>query len=154
MQAISLFMQCFGSTLVGPLLKKVQLRKLLSFSVFFFGIVILSVPVLEFSTGKKFSLFIFYVNNIGGIIPGQRVNSSNHSPETWGHWNPLILYAVISLAGLFYGIVELIRRVLPCSIVGSNAEKLRKMDSIIHIGMKIIDSIFILYLLVFICLSI
>lgn len=141
MQAISLFMQCFGSALVGPLLKKVPLRNLLSCSIFFFGLVMLSVPILEFSTGS-FAIFIFFfvfirgIKFVGGIIPGRTKNATNHSPETWGHWNPLILYAVVSLAGIFYGIVELIRRVLPCSIVGSDVEKLRKLDSIIHIGIN------------------
>ncbi|KAK9319143.1 hypothetical protein V1517DRAFT_66598 [Lipomyces orientalis] len=40
---------------------------------------------------------------------------------------------VSSPTGIAYGMVELIRRVIPRDIVGGNVQKLRRMDSLVHI---------------------
>lgn len=40
---------------------------------------------------------------------------------------------VYCVSGIAYGMVELIRRVIPRDIVGGDVQKLRKMDSIVHI---------------------
>lgn len=40
---------------------------------------------------------------------------------------------VYSVCGIVYGMVELIRRVIPRDIVGGDVQKLRKMDSLVCI---------------------
>ncbi|KAK4450618.1 hypothetical protein QBC34DRAFT_402945 [Podospora aff. communis PSN243] len=44
---------------------------------------------------------------------------------------------VYCISGVAYGMVELIRRVIPRDIVGGDVQKLRKMDSIVHIFYEI-----------------
>lgn len=38
---------------------------------------------------------------------------------------------IYAVCGIAYGMVELIRRIIPRDIVGGNVQKLRKMDSIV-----------------------
>lgn len=38
---------------------------------------------------------------------------------------------VYCISGIAYGMVELIRRVIPRDLVGGNVQKLRKLDSIV-----------------------
>jgi hypothetical protein len=38
----------------------------------------------------------------------------------------------LTTAGIFFGMVELIRRVIPRDIVGGNVHKLKKMDATVH----------------------
>lgn len=38
---------------------------------------------------------------------------------------------IYAVCGIVYGMVELIRRVMPRDIVGGNIQKLRKMDSLV-----------------------
>lgn len=130
-------MQCIGSIVVGPLVKKFELRKVLVFSVVAFGLSIFLVPILEYFTGE-IELFAMLSSLLGGTIPGP--TSLNTDPFLWGRWNPLLLFLVVALSGIFYGMVELLRRVLPCSVVGSDALKLRKMDALIHIRMLPVHS--------------
>lgn len=39
---------------------------------------------------------------------------------------------IYAICGIAYGMVELIRRIIPRDIVGGNVQKLRKMDSIVR----------------------
>jgi len=40
---------------------------------------------------------------------------------------------IFSVSGIAYGMVELIRRVIPRDIVGGDVQKLRRMDSIVSV---------------------
>jgi hypothetical protein len=40
---------------------------------------------------------------------------------------------VYCISGIAYGMVELIRRVIPRDIVGGNVQKLKKMDSLVRL---------------------
>ena len=40
---------------------------------------------------------------------------------------------IYCITGIAYGMVELIRRVIPRDIVGGNVQKLRRMDAMVHI---------------------
>ena len=55
----------------------------------------------------------------------------------YGNWNADGLIPVYCITGVAYGMVELIRRVIPRDIVGGNVQKLRRMDSIVHIFYEI-----------------
>ena len=120
MQGLNLASQCFGSMLIGPLVKQYRPKRVLSLSILCFGLVLLIIPILEFVTG--------------GTIPkleGSKFKSS------WGSFSPLIFYLILPVTGIFHGMVELMRRVFPSVLVGGDCEKLKRMDSIVHIGYEI-----------------
>jgi hypothetical protein len=39
---------------------------------------------------------------------------------------------IYAVCGVAYGMVELIRRIIPRDIVGGNVQKLRRMDSVVR----------------------
>jgi hypothetical protein len=49
----------------------------------------------------------------------------------YGSWDPNALFPIYMLTGIFFGMVELIRRVIPRDIVGGDIHKLRKMDAVV-----------------------
>ncbi|KAF8994883.1 hypothetical protein BDQ17DRAFT_1366273 [Cyathus striatus] len=51
----------------------------------------------------------------------------------YGTWDADLIFLVWTLAGISYGMVELIRRVIPADIVGGDVSKLRRMDAVVHI---------------------
>lgn len=51
--------------------------------------------------------------------------------EYYGKFNTDGMIPIYAICGIAYGMVELIRRVIPRDIVGGNVQKLRKMDSIV-----------------------
>ena len=60
----------------------------------------------------------------------------NHPKNEWsyyGKYNTDAMIPVYCVSGIAYGMVELIRRVIPRDIVGGDVQKLRKMDSIVHV---------------------
>lgn len=52
---------------------------------------------------------------------------SSSSPR----YNTDAMIPIYAVCGIVYGMVELIRRVMPRDIVGGNIQKLRKMDSLV-----------------------
>lgn len=58
---------------------------------------------------------------------------SNGGKTKYGTWNPNGLFPIYVISGIAYGMVELIRRVIPRDIVGGDVQKLRKMDAIVHV---------------------
>ncbi|KAJ3412482.1 hypothetical protein HDV05_000684 [Chytridiales sp. JEL 0842] len=117
-QAINVIGQCIGSLLVAPLVRRMYAGRLLSTSILLFGLVIVFIPILEGATGGK----INYTTTNGSKIK-----------ENWGNWSPYLVFLFYTIAGVFWGMVELMRRVIPAEIVGENPVKLRRMDSIVHI---------------------
>lgn len=65
---------------------------------------------------------------------------TKHPKNEWsyyGTYNTDAMIPVYCISGIAYGMVELIRRVIPRDIVGGDVQKLRKMDSIVHIFYEI-----------------
>ncbi|KAG5461465.1 MAG: hypothetical protein BJ554DRAFT_6337, partial [Olpidium bornovanus] len=116
MLSINYACQCLGSLLVSPLVKRFGTHVVLSRSIVAFALIVLVVPIMELATG-------------GGFQSGLG-NEKTYSP---GNWNPLILFAIYPITGIFYGMVELIRRMIPAEIVGPDEIKLKKLDSLVHI---------------------
>jgi hypothetical protein len=47
-------------------------------------------------------------------------------------YNTDVMIPVYCICGIVYGMVELIRRVIPRDIVGGHIQKLKKMDSLVR----------------------
>ncbi|ORZ41416.1 hypothetical protein BCR44DRAFT_1422785 [Catenaria anguillulae PL171] len=114
--SINYAMQSIGSLLVSPLIKRWPTSRVLATAIFIFGLVVLAVPVMDLSTG-----------GVAGTI------GKGEKEMKYGDWSPYIIGFIFPMCGIFHGIVELIRRVIPRDIVGGDALKLRKMDSTVHI---------------------
>jgi hypothetical protein len=64
----------------------------------------------------------------GGVIRYKTADNKTH----YGNWNPNGLFPVYIISGVSYGMVELIRRVIPRDIVGGDVQKLRRMDACLY----------------------
>lgn len=60
---------------------------------------------------------------------GGRPKTAGDRTPVYGNWDPNALFPIYMLTGIFFGMVELIRRVIPRDIVGGHIQKLRKMDA-------------------------
>ncbi|KAK4233533.1 major facilitator superfamily domain-containing protein [Achaetomium macrosporum] len=100
--------QCFGSILIGPLVKRYPTKNVLSCAILIFGVCSALLLIIDASTGGTF-MPASCIYNTDAIIP------------------------VYCVSGIVYGMVELIRRVIPRDIVGGDVQKLKKMDSLVHI---------------------
>ncbi|KAK0648068.1 hypothetical protein B0T16DRAFT_388382 [Cercophora newfieldiana] len=102
--------QCVGSILIAPL-------NVLAGAVAVFGVCSALLLIIDAATDRK-----------------------NHPKNEWsyyGKYNTDAMIPVYCVSGIAYGMVELIRRVIPRDIVGGDVQKLRKMDSIVHIFYEI-----------------
>ncbi|KAI9222055.1 major facilitator superfamily domain-containing protein [Blastocladiella britannica] len=107
--------QSIGSLLVSPLIKRFPTSRVLSMSILLFGILVAIIPILEIATG------------------GGSTGLGDEKKYKAGNWDPLVVCILFPAVGIFHGIVELIRRVIPRDIVGGDPVKLKKMDSTVHI---------------------
>lgn len=119
MQIVNLTAQVVGVLIVGPLFKRFRPSNVLACTVFLWGICALCIPLIEASTG--------------GSIPGV-IDKGSSKSETWGKWTPILIYIFFTLAGLFSGVIEMIRRVIPANIVGGDSIKLKEMDASVHMA--------------------
>ncbi|EAQ85512.1 hypothetical protein CHGG_09526 [Chaetomium globosum CBS 148.51] len=103
--------QCVGSILIGPLVKRYPTKNVLSCAILIFGVCSALLLIIDAATGGTFMPCSLYNTDV--MIP------------------------VYSVCGIVYGMVELIRRVIPRDIVGGNVQKLKKMDSLVHIFYEI-----------------
>lgn len=113
--------QCVGSILIAPLIKRFPTKTVLSFAIFVFGLLTAILLIVDGATG-------------GRIKP--RDWSRTRSREDfsyYGTYNTDVIIPIFSIAGIAYGMVELIRRVIPRDIVGGDVQKLRRMDALVHI---------------------
>ena len=108
-------MQCAGSILIAPLVQRFATRTILSAAVLAFALMTAVLLIVDGATGGK----------IRALTPDNRV--------TYGSWDPDAIFPIYVLSGIAYGMVELIRRVIPRDIVGPHGEKLRRMDALVHI---------------------
>ncbi|KAH8929929.1 hypothetical protein BT69DRAFT_1275856 [Atractiella rhizophila] len=59
----------------------------------------------------------------------------------YGDWDPNLLFFIWTVAGVGYGAVELIRRIIPCDIVGGHIGKLRRMDALVHVFYEVLAGV-------------
>lgn len=64
---------------------------------------------------------------------GGRIKPAGATRPVYGDWDPNLIFVVWTFAGVGYGMVELIRRVIPADICGANVNKLRRMDASVHV---------------------
>ncbi|KAH8827873.1 major facilitator superfamily domain-containing protein [Flagelloscypha sp. PMI_526] len=116
-------MQCVGSIIVAPLIKRFPTRSVLSTAVLIFGLISAILLIVDGSTGGVMAF----------KAPGGKTK--------YGTWNPNALFPIYIVSGVSYGTVELIRRVIPRDIVGGDPSKLRRMDATVHILYEVAGTI-------------
>ena len=112
--------QCVGSILIAPLIKRWPTRTVLSVSIFVFGIFTAILMIVDAATG-------------GVIKPKDFKEMHKNDFSYYGKYLSDIIIPIYCITGVTYGMVELIRRVIPRDIVGGDVEKLQKMDALVHI---------------------
>jgi MFS family permease len=116
--------QCIGSILISTLIKRWTTRIVLSISIFIFGLFTALLLIIDASTGGK-------------IKPSNFRPMHENDYSYYGKYPTNILIPIYCTTGITYGMVELIRRVIPQEIVGSNEEKLERMDALVHVFYEI-----------------
>ncbi|KAH7125550.1 major facilitator superfamily domain-containing protein [Dendryphion nanum] len=113
--------QCVGSILIAPLVKRYPTKNVLSVAIFVFGLFTAILLVVDAASG-------------GTFVPAKyRKNHPKNDFSYYGHYNTDGMIPIYCVCGIVYGMVELIRRVIPRDIVGGNIQKLRRMDAMVHI---------------------
>ncbi|EEP82544.1 conserved hypothetical protein [Uncinocarpus reesii 1704] len=113
--------QCVGSILIAPLVKKFPTKNVLSSAILVFGVLSALLLIIDAATG-------------GTFVPAEfRKKHPKDDFHYYGDYNTDGMIPIYCIAGIAYGMVELIRRVIPRDIVGGNVHKLRRMDSLVHI---------------------
>lgn len=72
---------------------------------------------------------------------GGRLKTPADLTPIYGNWDPNVLFPIYMLTGIFFGMVELTRRVIPRDIVGGHIQKLRKMDATVTLPPAFISDI-------------
>lgn len=117
--------QCIGSILIAPLIKHWPTKLVLSVAIFVFGLFSAILLIVDAGTGGK-------------IKPLHWNNT--HPSDDWsyyGKYNTNGIIPIYCVAGIAYGMVELIRRIIPRDIVGGDIQKLRRMNAIVEIFYEI-----------------
>ncbi|PVH68957.1 hypothetical protein DL98DRAFT_627361 [Cadophora sp. DSE1049] len=112
--------QCIGSITIAPLIKAFPTKNVLSTGVFIFGLFSAILLIVDTGTG-------------GSIVPsGWHKTHGKDDFSYYGNYNTDGLIPIYCITGIGYGMVELIRRVIPRDIVGGHVQKLRRMDALVH----------------------
>ncbi|KLJ09222.1 hypothetical protein EMPG_15363 [Blastomyces silverae] len=117
--------QCIGAILIAPLVRRAPTKVVLAVSVLAFGLLTALLLIVDASTGGTF------------VPKGFRENHPRNDFSYYGKYNTDGLIPIYSVTGIAYGMVELIRRVIPRDIVGGNVQKLRRLDALVHIFYEI-----------------
>ena len=112
--------QCLGSILIAPLVKRYRTRTVLSISIFIFGIFAAILLIVDAATG-------------GRIKPRKFSSEHENDFNYYGNYPTDAIIPIYCLTGITYGMVELIRRIIPRDIVGGDSQKLQRMDALVHI---------------------
>ncbi|KAH7062474.1 major facilitator superfamily domain-containing protein [Macrophomina phaseolina] len=118
LQGLNQAFQCVGAILIAPLIKRWPTRLVLSCAIVMFGLLTAILLIVDAATGGK-------------IRPSSVTDDEDFS--YYGDYNTDGIIPIYTIAGIAYGMVELIRRVIPRDIVGGNVQKLRRMDALVHI---------------------
>ncbi|KAJ2921517.1 hypothetical protein H1R20_g15573, partial [Candolleomyces eurysporus] len=113
-QGLNQAAQCVGAILIAPLVKRWPTRTVLSAAIIMFSLMTAILLIVDAGTGGKFK-------------------DLETNEKRYGTWNPNLLFLIWTVSGICYGMVELIRRVIPADIVGGHVDKLRRMDATVHI---------------------
>ena len=117
--------QCVGSILIAPLIKQWPTKLVLSSAVLVFGVMTAILLIVDAGTGGRFK------------PDGWADTHDKDDFGYYGNYNANGIIPIYCISGIAYGMVELIRRVIPRDIVGGNVQKLRRMDSLVHIFYEI-----------------
>ncbi|KAJ4990636.1 hypothetical protein SVAN01_03867 [Stagonosporopsis vannaccii] len=109
--------QCVGSILIAPLIKRYPTKNVLACAILIFGVMSSILLILDAATGGTF------------MPEGHPEKDFSY----YGDYNTDGMIPIYCVCGVVYGMVELIRRVIPRDLVGGNVQKLRRMDSLVHI---------------------
>ncbi|KIX09097.1 uncharacterized protein Z518_00175 [Rhinocladiella mackenziei CBS 650.93] len=112
---------CVGSILIAPLIRRWPTKLVLAIAIMVFGIMTAILLIVDAGTGGRFK-------------PDNWEDT--HDEDDFGYYGSYNTDGIIPIycvSGIVYGMVELIRRVIPRDIVGGNVQKLRRMDSLVHI---------------------
>ncbi|CAF1118875.1 unnamed protein product [Rotaria sordida] len=112
--------QCVGSVLIAPLVRRWPTRTVLSGSIVTFAIFTAILMIIDGATG-------------GHIKPANFTPKHKNDFSYYGHYKTDVIIAIYCVTGIAYGMVELIRRIIPRDIVGGDVEKLQRMDSLVHV---------------------
>ena len=93
-----------GSILIAPLIKRFPTRTVLSYAVLTFGLISMTLLICDAATGGKPKIL-------------------NGGKQKYGTWNPNGLFPIYIISGVAYGMVELIRRVIPRNIVAGDVQR-------------------------------
>jgi len=118
-QGLNQAAQCVGAILIAPLIRRWPTRTVLASSIILFSLMTALLMIIDASTG--------------GQVKYKTADDQVH----YGNWNPNAIFFIWTLSGITYGMVELIRRVIPCDIVGGDPTKLRRMDASVHVFYEI-----------------
>ncbi|GAA5878615.1 hypothetical protein JCM8547_003845 [Rhodosporidiobolus lusitaniae] len=117
-QGVNQAAQCVGAVLIAPLVKTFHTRTVLAAAVVFFALMTMILLIVDAATGGS-------------------IKAAGASRPDYGSWDPNAIFVIWTLSGIAYGMVELIRRVIPADIVGGNVSKLRRMDACVHVWYEI-----------------
>ncbi len=113
--------QCVGSILIAPLIKRYPTRVVLASAILVFGLSSAILMIVDSATG-------------GRMRPSDwALTHKKNDYSYYGKYNTDGMIPIYCLTGIAYGMVELIRRVIPRDIVGGDVQKLRRMDALVHI---------------------
>lgn len=117
--------QCVGSILIAPLIKRWPTKAVLATAIMTFGVMSALLLIVDAGTGGRFK-------------PDDWADTHDEDDFSYyGSYNTNGIIPIYCVSGIAYGMVELIRRVIPRDIVGGNVQKLRRMDSLVHIFYEI-----------------
>lgn len=117
--------QCIGSIFIAPLIKRFPTKLVLSAAVLVFGFFTAILLIVDAATG-------------GTFVPKNWERDHHESDFAYyGDYKTDGMIPIYCFTGIAYGMVELIRRVIPRDIVGGNVQKLRRMDAVVHIFYEI-----------------
>ncbi|EEQ29176.1 hypothetical protein McanMca71_007780 [Microsporum canis] len=117
--------QCVGSIIIAPLVRRAPARLVLVISVVLFGLFTAILMVVDAATG-------------GTIMPPEfRGDHPAMDFHYYGKYNTDGMIPIYCVTGIVYGMVELIRRIIPRDIVGGNIQKLRRLDAMVHVFYEI-----------------
>lgn len=117
LQGLNQAFQCVGAILIAPLIKRFPTKLVLAVAVFCFGVLTAVLLIVDGATG-------------GRLKPaGAEADDFSY----YGGYKTDGIIPIFCFTGIAYGMVELIRRVIPRDIVGGNVQKLRRMDAMVHI---------------------
>lgn len=103
----------------------------------------MSYSILIFSVISMLIMCIEHAS--GGTFPTECVSENGLPPKCTGaiagDWDPIGIIPIFVFSGIPYGIIEMIRRVIPQQICGNDENKLKKFDAIVHVNYEVAGTV-------------